>query len=225
MAFDNRRFPGIIDFFDDINIQENNTNINEIHIQLQLYETVNITNIISTNLINLTLGDFDEITFASFTKFITSKAFRTKSKLNTFSIGLLGIVTNFSDIKAQFEKISNVYISSLESFTFHSHLIITKDDYHMILSYLNYSFIKSFLLEFNIRARDEVQAVLRVNKQTNECKVYYIKEEDKENAYNSINLLYIKLKKRINKNVRFIRNKICEFCYQKEKSAIKEQYN
>ena len=225
LAFDNRRFPGIIDFFDDINIQENNTNINEIHIQLQLYETVNITNIISTNLINLTLGDFDEITFASFTKFITSKAFRTKSKLNTFSIGLLGIVTNFSDIKAQFEKISNVYISSLESFTFHSHLIITKDDYHMILSYLNYSFIKSFLLEFNIRARDEVQALLRVNKQTNECKVYYIKEEDKENAYNSINLLYIKLKKRINKNVRFIRNKICEFCYQKEKSAIKEQYN
>ena len=225
LAFDNRRFPGIIDFFDDINIQENNTNINDIHIQLQLYETVNITNIISTNLINLTLGDFDEITFASFTKFITSKAFRTKSKLNTFSIGLLGIVTNFSDIKAQFEKISNVYISSLESFTFHSHLIITKDDYHMILSYLNYSFIKSFLLEFNIRARDEVQALLRVNKQTNECKVYYIKEEDKENAYNSINLLYIKLKKRINKNVRFIRNKICEFCYQKEKSAIKEQYN
>lgn len=225
LAFDNRRFPGIIDFFDDINIQENNTNINDIHIQLQLYETVNITNIISTNLINLTLGDFDEITFASFTKFITSKAFRKKSKLNTFSIGLLGIVTNFSDIKAQFEKISNVYISSLESFTFHSHLIITKDDYHMILSYLNYSFIKSFLLEFNIRARDEVQAVLRVNKKTNECKVYYIKEEDKENAYNSINLLYIKLKKRINKNVRFIRNKICEFCYQKEKSAIKEQYN
>ena len=225
LAFDNRRFPGIIDFFDDINIQENNTNINDIHIQLQLYETVNITNIISTNLINLTLGDFDEITFASFTKFITSKAFRTKSKLNTFSIGLLGIVTNFSDIKAQFEKISNVYISSLESFTFHSHLIITKDDYHMILSYLNYSFIKSFLLEFNIRARAEVKALLRVNKQTNECKVYYIKEEDKENAYNSINLLYIKLKKRINKNVRFIRNKICEFCYQKEKSAIKEQYN
>ena len=64
LAFDNRRFPGIIDFFDDINIQENNTNINDIHIQLQLYETVNITNIISTNLINLTLGDFDEITFA-----------------------------------------------------------------------------------------------------------------------------------------------------------------
>ena len=225
LVFDNRRFPGIIDFFDDINIQETNTVIKNIHIQLQLYETVNISNIISTNLINLTLGDFDEITFASFTKYITSKAFRTKSKLKTISIGLLGIVTNFVEIKEQFEKITNVYISTLESLTFHSHLIILKDDYQMILCYLNYSFIKSFLLEFNIRARNEVQALLRKNKQTNELKVYYIKEEDKENAYKSINVLYMKLKKRIKKNARFIRNKICEFCYQKEKSKITEQYN
>ena len=225
LVFDNRRFPGIIDFFDDINIQETNTIIKNIHIQLQLYETVNIRNIISTNLISLTLGDFDEITFASFTKYITSKAFRTKSKLKTISIGLLGIVTNFVEIKDHFEKITNVYISTLESFTFHSHLIISKDDYQMILCYLNYSFIKSFLLEFNIRARDEVQALLRKNKQTNELKVNYIKEEDKENAYKSINVLYMKLKKRIKKNARFIRNTICEFCYQKEKSKITEQYN
>lgn len=225
LVFDNRRFPGIIDFFDDINIQETNTIIKNIHIQLQLYETVNIRNIISTNLINLTLGDFDEITFASFTKCITSKAFRTKSKLKTISIGLLGIVTNFVEIKEHFEKITNVYISTLESLTFHSHLIISKDDYQMILCYLNYSFIKSFLLEFNIRARDEVQALLRKNKQTNELKVNYIKEEDKENAYKSINVLYMKLKKRIKKNARLIRNKICEFCYQKEKSKITEQYN
>ena len=225
LVFDNRRFPGIIDFFDDINIQETNTIIKNIHIQLQLYETVNIRNIISTNLISLTLGDFDEITFASFTKYITSKAFRTKSKLKTISIGLLGIVTNFVEIKDHFEKITNVYISTLESLTFHSHLIISKDDYQMILCYLNYSFIKSFLLEFNIRARDEVQALLRKNKQTNELKVNYIKEENKENAYKSINVLYMKLKKRIKKNARFIRNTICEFCYQKEKSKITEQYN
>ena len=225
LVFDNRRFPGIIDFFDDINIQETNTIIKNIHIQLQLYETVNIRNIISTNLISLTLGDFDEITFASFTKYITSKAFRTKSKLKTISIGLLGIVTNFVEIKEHFEKITNVYISTLESLTFHSHLIISKDDYQMILCYLNYSFIKSFLLEFNIRARDEVQALLRKNKQTNELKVNYIKEENKENAYKSINVLYMKLKKRIKKNARFIRNTICEFCYQKEKSKITEQYN
>lgn len=225
LAFDNRRFPGIQDFLDEINIQENNSVIKNIYIQLQLYETVNITNLISTNLINITIGDFDEITFTSFTKYITSKVFRTQSKLKTISIGLLSIVTNLVDVKENYEKITNIYIPTLESFIFHSHLIITKEDYQMILAYLNCSFIKSFLLEFNIRARDEIQSLLRTNKQTNALKVYNINVEDKESAYSIINSVYMKLKKKVKRKPRIPRNRICEFLYKKEKTNVTEQYN
>ena len=73
--------------------------IKNIHIQMQLYETVNISNLLSTKLINLTIGDCDEITFTTFTKCITSKAFRTKSKLRKITIKLLSIITNLNDIK------------------------------------------------------------------------------------------------------------------------------
>ena len=95
----------------------------------------------------------------------------------------------------------------------------------MILAYLNCSFIKSFLLEFNIRARDEIQSLLRSNKQTNALKVYNISVEDKENAYNSINSVYMKLKKKVKRKAKIPRNRICEFLYKKEKANVTEQYN
>ena len=97
-----------------------------------------MTNLLSTNLQSLTLGDVDGFTFGQIVNFITKKQWRTNSQLKSLAIGLLGIVTTFVGIEQHFEKLANIYIKNLENFKNYSHLIITRDEYQKIMEYLNY---------------------------------------------------------------------------------------
>lgn len=228
LIFDERRFPGLEDFLDEIDIQNNNKNIKNIHIHLQFYQSVKLTNLLSTNLQSLTLGDLDEFTFRQIVKFITKKQWRTNSELKSLAIGLLGIVTTFESIEQDFEKLVNIYIKNLENFNFYSHLIITKVEYQKIMSYLNYSWIKTMFLEINMRSRAEIQEFLgelRKSKNIKDLTAYFTSNcENKEEMQYKMNMIYFYLKKKV-KNPRIIRNKICEFLVKGEKINITEEYN
>ena len=228
LIFDDRRFPGLEDFLDEIDIQKNNKIIKNIHMHLQFYQSVKLTNLLSTNLQSLTLGDVDGFTFEQIVNFITKKQWRTNSQLKSLAIGLLGIVTTFVGIEQHFEKLANIYIKNLENFNFYSHLIITRVEYQKIMAYLNYSWIKTIFLEINMRSRTEIQGFLgelRKSKNIKDLTAYYISNcENKEELHSKINLFYFLLKKKT-KNPRTIRNKICEFLVKGEKINITEEYN
>jgi hypothetical protein len=85
---DNRLENNIDDLFKDIRIYKKAKILNELNIQTQFYNNKYVKNIISPNLIILSIGDLDMYTFQILVKYLTSYEFSSKSSLTNLNIKL-----------------------------------------------------------------------------------------------------------------------------------------
>ena len=86
--FDSRTNPSIEELFDEIDYQKNNSKLQKLSLQFQFYQINNISRLITTNLISLSIGELDEISFIHLINYISSINFILKSNLNSISIRL-----------------------------------------------------------------------------------------------------------------------------------------
>ena len=153
--------PDLENILEDIDIDENNDNLRKLSLELQIYKIINIDNLISTNLIELNIGDFDFFSLKNFVEFLTSFDFNIKSNLKNLSIGLL---KNISDYNKKFTdiliKLFNIKIKNLIQINFMTNLHIKKKKYvNNVLSALKYNWISKCVISFNNQSESLLKTV------------------------------------------------------------------
>ena len=154
--FDNKLENNINDIFKDITIYKNSKKLKELNIQIIFYNIIHIKNIISPNLIKLSIGDLDIITFGELVKYLTSYEFSINSSLTNLSIKILRNITSF-DVKLKFtlQKLFNIKIKSLLELQLFSNIIITdKISYLYLIKILNNNWIPSYIIKINKKSKD-----------------------------------------------------------------------
>ena len=154
---DNKISTHINNIFKDIRIyKKNNTNLQELSIQIKLYNIIYIKNIISTNLIKLSIGDLDIITFEELINYLTSFEFSRKSLLSSLTIKILKNITYFNTkLKLLLRKLFDIKIKSLLELKFFSNIIISnKMNYIYLLNIMKNNWIPSYVITLNEKSKD-----------------------------------------------------------------------
>ena len=156
IVIDNRLMSGVNDFFSDINISNNNKILNELNIQIQLYQIIDIKNIISPRLIKLNLGDLDLITFKYLIKYLISYKFCCNSKLESLGIGLIKTITRFNtELKILFRELFNIKLNNLLELNLYTNVIIINEkDYKYLIDILKGNWISSLTIILNSKSND-----------------------------------------------------------------------
>ena len=149
--FDGRNQSNINNIFENFQIYKQSNKLKELNIQCQFYKINYIKNIISTNLIKLSLGDLDLDTFSNLVNYITLYEFSNKSSLKYLNIKLMNKITDFSkDIKFLFQKLFYIKINNLLELQLFSNVIIKNSfDYLYLIKLLKYNWIPSYIITLN----------------------------------------------------------------------------
>ena len=153
---DNRLENNINDIFKDITIYKNSKTLRELNIQTIFYNIIYIKNIISPNLVKLSIGDLDIITLNQLVNYLTSYEFSSKSSLNNLSIKILRNITYFgTKIKLILRKLFSIKIKSLLELNIFSNIIISdKFNYLYLIKSLRYNWIPSYVITLNKKSKD-----------------------------------------------------------------------
>ena len=154
---DNRLDKNINEVFNDLTIYKNSKKLKELNIQLQLYKMTKIKNLISPNLVKLSIGDLDVVSFDELVKYLTSYEFSSQSVLTNLSIKLLKKVSSFNTkIKLILRKLFEIKIKSLLELKIFSNLIITnKVGYIYLIKIIKNNWIPSYVITLNEKS-DEI---------------------------------------------------------------------
>ena len=150
--FDCRTNPSIEELFEEINYQNNNKKLRKLSLQIQFYNMRNICNLITTNLIFISIGDLDETSFLYLVNFLYSINFSQKSNLKEISLKLLCMITNFEQIKLSLKKLFAISINSLKKINLYTNLFLEEENqFNELIQIINYNFIESYKIEVNLR--------------------------------------------------------------------------
>ena len=151
ICFDERILPGINDTFSKFDINNNNQNLIELNLQIQLYNIINIKNIISSNLIILNIGNLDFITFKHLVKYLTSYNFSIKSNLEKLGIRLNTSISLLStELKLTLRELFYIKISNLSELKIYSNIFIKyESDYKFLIQILKDNWIPDYTILLN----------------------------------------------------------------------------
>jgi hypothetical protein len=219
LVFDSRKYPIILQILDELGdeqCQSNLSSINVMTIQLKLFSVINISNLITTSLTTLFLGDMDIPTFTEFVKYYSSETFIKKSQLTTIKVSLANFISNYDNT---LQTALNAYYKSIpvhlnENFLF-SNLTLSNDDLMHILTIINLNEIEKYYIEINMRNcsdhylfTNKIQNTFICNKRTHMKFDLLLKYLIKKQISNNIN------------NRKFIWNYICSFVLFKKDIII-----
>ena len=154
IILDQRTLLGKNETFSDLDISKGENDLEELNLQIQLYNIVNINNLISTKLIILRIGDLDMVSFKSLVKYLTSYKFASESNLETLSIRLNNSLLYFTvKLKIILRELFYLKISKLSELNLYTNLIIKKEfDYLFLINILKDNWIPSYTITFNSKS-------------------------------------------------------------------------
>ena len=157
ITLDSRSFPAIEEIFDIIDYQNNNQILEHIYLQFQFYHIYNISHFITTNLITISIGFLDEITFIHFSNFISKFSFTSNSKLEFISIQLLSFICNFKKIKLNIKKLFSIYIKNLKKINFLTNLKIKNNEFKELINILDLNFTEKINFEYHENDENKIE--------------------------------------------------------------------
>ena len=143
IKFNSFSFPGIDELFSEINLEKNNYYLKEIYLQFQFNSIENLSNLISSRLLKISIGDLDLITFESVVNHLSKISFSQISQLESINISLLNSITNFSDVKKQLRQLFFIHYCFLDEIFFYNHIIFDKKEVNELLEILNKNWIRN----------------------------------------------------------------------------------
>ena len=156
IKFNKSFYPFIDNLLGSIDTKENNKIMKELSFRVQLYQIMNIKNLIGENLIILSLGDCDIHTFKELVQYLTSYKFCTKSLLSKLSISLVKSIFYIDkEIYNLLFKIFNIKIKQLKELNIYSNIIITNIKIYLyLLNIFNDNWISSCTLTLNKKSEN-----------------------------------------------------------------------
>ena len=152
IVFDARKENSIDNFFENISLYKTSKTLMNLNIQFQFYRISNLKNLISRNLITLSLGDLDLYTFDNLLQYLTSYDFSINTNLSHLNIKLLRMITNFNiQMKLMLQRLFSINLKNLLELKLCTNLIIDKkanylfflkllhNNYYIITGYIHMS--------------------------------------------------------------------------------------
>ena len=173
LSFNSKTFPDIENILEEINIKNKNFSLQKLYLQIQFYSITNIKYLISSNLLEINLSELDACTLQHFTKEFTSNSFTSQSRLQALTIGLLGFITDFNEVKASLYKLNRVCMKVLSSINIISNLVISQQDYEDILNMHSGSFVFRITYHFNKFSQKAITEYKKNKEQILRNKLYY----------------------------------------------------
>ena len=172
---DNNYYSFLETFFNGINLNFKNKSMTHFHIQCQITNISNLSNIISYNLTILSIGDLDYISFKSLVSFFHSEEFVENSKLKKLSITLGKAIVVFRGCKDEInDLITGKNPESLMQLNFSCQFNIGHDNLLEIMTKANGNSIEQYIFTMKMVSERDYMNVFRGSK------FYYI-----NNKYNS----------------------------------------
>ena len=172
---DNNYYSFLETFFNGINLNFKNKSMIHFHIQCQITNISNLSNIISYNLTILSIGDLDYISFKSLVSFFHSEEFVENSKLKKLSITLGKAIVVFRECKDEInDLITGKNPESLMQLNFSCQFNIGHDNLLEIMTKANGNSIEQYIFTMKMVSERDYMNVFRGSK------FYYI-----NNKYNS----------------------------------------
>ena len=172
---DNNYYSFLETFFNGINLNFKNKSMIHFHIQCQITNISNLSNIISYNLTILSIGDLDYISFKSLVSFFHSEEFVENSKLKKLSITLGKAIVVFRECKDEInDLITGKNPESLMQLNFSCQFNIGHDNLLEIMTKANGNSIEQYTFTMKMVSERDYMNVFRGSK------FYYI-----NNKYNS----------------------------------------
>ena len=172
---DNNYYSFLETFFNGINLNFKNKSMIHFHIQCQITNISNLSNIISYNLTTLSIGDLDYISFKSLVSFFHSVEFVENSKLKKLSITLGKAIVVFRECKDEInDLITGENPESLMQLNFSCQFNIGHDNLLEIMTKANGNSIEQYTFTMKMVSERDYMNVFRGSK------FYYI-----NNKYNS----------------------------------------
>ena len=162
LNLDNSYYSFIETFFNGINLNSKNKLMNNLHLECQMTNIPNLSNLISYNLTTLTLGHLDLISFKSLVTFFHSKEFVENSKLKKLSIKLSKSIVVFRECK---DEINNLIVGknpeNLSQLSLSCHFNIDHDDLIEILKKANGNYVEQYTFIMNMASESDYMNVFR----------------------------------------------------------------
>ena len=155
IVFDARKENSIDNFFENISLYKTSKTLMNLNIQFQFYRISNLKNLISRNLITLSLGDLDLYTFDNLLQYLTSYDFSINTNLSHLNIKLLRMITNFNiQMKLMLQRLFSINLKNLLELKLCTNLIIDKkSNYLFFLKLLHNNWIHSYVITLNKKSR------------------------------------------------------------------------
>lgn len=155
IVFDARKENSIDNFFENISLYKTSKTLMNLNIQFQFYRISNLKNLISRNLITLSLGDLDLYTFDNLLQYLTSYDFSINTNLSHLNIKLLRMITNFNiQMKLMLQRLFSINLKNLLELKLSTNLIIDKKaNYLFFLKLLHNNWIHSYVITLNKKSR------------------------------------------------------------------------
>ena len=155
IVFDAKKENSIDNFFKNISLYKTSKTMTNLNIQFQLYRISNLKNLISKNLITLSLGDLDLYTFDNLIQYLTSYDFSIHTNLSHITIKLLRIITNFNiRMKLMLQRLFSINLKNLLELKLCTNLIIDKKaNYLFFRKLLQNNWIQSYIITLNKKSK------------------------------------------------------------------------
>ena len=206
LSFDNRKYPFLNPFFEDINIYQNaSSKIESLTLKFKIYNITNFYRIIPYNITHLSLGSFDLISFRCLVEYITSSEFSIHSQIKYLQITLSNSILIMDE--ECFQSLQQLLVEhpkNLEEISINTYLYASSTDIEKLLKNTNYNKIQKIQLSYN---HSENKMYKTPQKKYNNdyfieniMDLYYIKNDEVYEKYKNLtlNMMY-KVGKKYNK--------------------------
>ena len=235
IIFDNRKYPFLNIFFDNINLyRKKKLLIKKLTLKIKMIEITNIYRLIPYNINYLSLGSFDLETFEYFVEYITSIEFNTHSELISLQITLGNSIIFIDQCFDLLLRLLVDHPRNLEEICLYTNLNADYYSIKKLLEKINFNKIEKIFIQFSKKSLDDNNfkkkygdkfEKLKDTRDNNFIDLYFVKNNEKNK--DKILRMMFKIGKRYNKN--FMDYNIFlgieKFISKNEKKKIIIQYN
>jgi hypothetical protein len=151
---DGRQHPILDQFFEALDFNNMNKEFKLLNLcfNARMYYLKNIHKILSIDLVYLSIGAFDYMTFNTFVGFFSLSKFRRKSNMINLKISLNNSATDINEVYDNIIKLFTQFPDQMDEINLSTSLTISYQQIEKLVSLINYNKLSKVLMVFNVRS-------------------------------------------------------------------------
>ena len=151
---DGRQHPILDEFFEALDFNNTNKEFKLLNLcfNARMYYLKNVHRLLSIDLVYLSIGAFDYVSFNAFVGFFSLSKFRRKSNMINLKISLNNSATDINEVYDNIIKLFTQFPDQMDEINLSSSLTISYQQIEKLVSLINYNKLSKVLMVFNVRS-------------------------------------------------------------------------